>query len=255
MIPLLADENVNRHIVDGLTRCDPDLDLDLVHVREVGLEAAPDPEILEWAARHDRALLTHDRRTIPPFAYARVAAGRRMPGVFLVSDDMPTGQAIDEILVAVHCLTADVEGRFHRLFAEFVTRHDKPTDRPLRRESQIWSDFERLARQRHLEASLRPFTVSSDVYPYEFHGSFQNGKPNVIEPISLDLLGGSSIVEKANHWAGRLVALKRFLVEEGAGSDHRFWKLAQSLSALDPMRTEEKRWVDGVLARKKGLGF
>jgi hypothetical protein len=103
---------------------------------------------------------------------------------------------------------ADVEGRFHRLFAEFVTRHDKPVARPLRQESQMWSDFERLARQRHLEASLRPFTLSSDVYRYEFHGSFQNGKPNVIEPISLDLLGGSSIVEKANQWAGRLLALK-----------------------------------------------
>jgi hypothetical protein len=55
--------------------------------------------------------------------------------------------------------------------------------------------------------------------------------------------------------SGRAEALKRFLVEEGAGSDHRFWKLAQSLSALYPMGTEEKRWVDGVLARKKGLGF
>jgi hypothetical protein len=41
----------------------------------------------------------------------------------------------------------------------------------------------------------------------------------------------------------------------GAGNDARFWKLAQSLSALYPTGSEEKRWVDGVLARKKGLGF
>jgi hypothetical protein len=54
---------------------------------------------------------------------------------------------------------------------------------------------------------------------------------------------------------GRAEALKRFVVEEGAGSDPRFWKLAQSLSALYPPGTDEKRWVDGVLARKKGLGF
>jgi hypothetical protein len=105
-------------------------------------------------------------------------------------------------------VAADVEGRLDRLFAEFITRHDKPMARPLRQESQIWSDFERIARQRHLDASPRPFSPSSDVYRYEFHGSFQNGKPNVIEPISLDLLGGPSIVEKANQWAGRLVALK-----------------------------------------------
>ena len=55
--------------------------------------------------------------------------------------------------------------------------------------------------------------------------------------------------------AGRAEALKRFLVEEGAGNEFRFWRLAQSLSALYPAGSDEKRWVDGVLARKKGLGF
>jgi hypothetical protein len=55
--------------------------------------------------------------------------------------------------------------------------------------------------------------------------------------------------------AGRSEALKRFIVEDGAGRDQRFWRLAQALSALYPSHTEEKRWVDGVLARKKGFGF
>ena len=55
--------------------------------------------------------------------------------------------------------------------------------------------------------------------------------------------------------AGRGEALRRFLVDEGIGKDHRFWRLAQALSALYPANTDEKRWVDGVLARKKGLGF
>jgi putative DNA methylase len=55
--------------------------------------------------------------------------------------------------------------------------------------------------------------------------------------------------------AGRGEALRRFLVDDGAGTDARFWKLAQSLSALYSKETDEKRWVDGVLARKKGLGL
>ena len=55
--------------------------------------------------------------------------------------------------------------------------------------------------------------------------------------------------------AGQGEALKRFLVEDGIGQEARFWKLAQSLSALYPPGTDEKRWVDGVLARKKGLGL
>ena len=55
--------------------------------------------------------------------------------------------------------------------------------------------------------------------------------------------------------AGRGEALRRFLVEEGVGSDQGFWRLAQAFSALYPSNTDEKRWIDGVLARKKGLGF
>lgn len=54
---------------------------------------------------------------------------------------------------------------------------------------------------------------------------------------------------------GRGEALKRFLVDDGAGNDQRFWRLAQALSALYPVSATEKRWVDGVLARKKGLGL
>lgn len=55
--------------------------------------------------------------------------------------------------------------------------------------------------------------------------------------------------------SGRGEALKRFIVEQGVGKQPQFWALAQSLSALYPAGTDEKRWVDGVLARKKGLGF
>lgn len=54
---------------------------------------------------------------------------------------------------------------------------------------------------------------------------------------------------------GRSEALRRFLVDDGVGRDQRFWKLAQALSALYPKSSDEKRWVDGMLARKKGLGF
>lgn len=67
----------------------------------------------------------------------------------------------------------------------------------------------------------------------------------------LDLVHQSMILFAA----GRGEALKRFLVEEKAGNDQRFWHLAQALSALYPAGSDEKRWVDGVLARKKGLGL
>jgi adenine-specific DNA methylase len=50
-------------------------------------------------------------------------------------------------------------------------------------------------------------------------------------------------------------ALRRFLVEDGVGNNSHFWRLAQALSALYAAGTNEKRWVDGVLGRKKSLGL
>jgi putative DNA methylase len=76
------------------------------------------------------------------------------------------------------------------------------------------------------------------------------GAPKAGETV-LDRIHQSMILFAAN----RGEALKRFLVEEGIGRDPQFWRLAQALSALYPSQTDEKRWVDGVLARKKGLGF
>lgn len=81
------------------------------------------------------------------------------------------------------------------------------------------------------------------------------GRPELKGPpvgaTSLDRLHQAMILFGAQR--GEL--LKRFLVEDGVGKDARFWKLAQSLAALYPPGTDERRWVEGVLARKKGLGL
>jgi Domain of unknown function (DUF5615) len=73
----------------------------LVRVQDVGLVQTPDPEILEWAANEDRVLLSHDVSTVPPAAYQRIAEGKPMPGVFILPDRMPVGQAIDEIMFLI----------------------------------------------------------------------------------------------------------------------------------------------------------
>ena len=99
------DQNFNEHIVDGMTRRDPNIEF--THVRDVGLAAASDPEVLEWAAQRGMVLLSHDRKTMPSFAADRVAAGEAMPGVFIVSANMMIGQAVGELLVAALCLSSD----------------------------------------------------------------------------------------------------------------------------------------------------
>jgi predicted nuclease of predicted toxin-antitoxin system len=105
VIKAATDENFDGGILRGLLRRQPDLDV--VRVQDVGLAQTADERILAWAAAEERVLLTHDRDTIPNFAYDRVRAGEPLPGVFLVSDHIAKGQAIDELLLAVHCLTPE----------------------------------------------------------------------------------------------------------------------------------------------------
>jgi uncharacterized protein DUF5615 len=101
VLPLVSDENFNGDIVRGLLRRSPELDL--VRVQDVGLSGTDDPAILEWAAGAGRIVLTHDRRTVPRFAYERLQAGLPLPGVFVVDDSAPVGKMIEEILLAVEC--------------------------------------------------------------------------------------------------------------------------------------------------------
>ena len=99
MLLLVSDENFNNDIVRGLLRRNPDLDI--VRVQDVGLRGEDDPAILEWAAQEESVLLTHDAATMAHFAYQRVKAGKSMPGVIEVPDDLPIGTAIEDILLLV----------------------------------------------------------------------------------------------------------------------------------------------------------
>ena len=101
MLRLAADENFNGNIIRGLLRRRPDLDI--VRIQDVGLAGAGDPAILAWAAEAGRILLTHDVETMVGFAYERVKAGLRMPGVFEVQSGTSIGQVIEDIILLAEC--------------------------------------------------------------------------------------------------------------------------------------------------------
>jgi hypothetical protein len=106
----LTDEDFRGRIERGLRHRLPDLDL--VRVQDVGLSGTDDPLILEWAARERRVLLTHDAKTMKEFAYDRVRHGLPMPGVFVVGQFVPIGQAIEELVFLAECsLEGEWEGK------------------------------------------------------------------------------------------------------------------------------------------------
>jgi predicted nuclease of predicted toxin-antitoxin system len=105
MLRFLSDENFNGDIVRGLFLRQPNLDL--LRVQDVGLRELDDPAILSWAADNERILLTHDRATMPDFAYDRLSKDQQMSGVFLINDRMSIRQAIDELLLLNTCSQQD----------------------------------------------------------------------------------------------------------------------------------------------------
>ena len=96
MLSFLSYENFNGDIIRGLFLRQPNLDL--LRVQDVD-----DPIILEWATINNRILLTHDRATMPDFAYERLNKGKDMAGMFVINDRMPTRQVIDELILLVDC--------------------------------------------------------------------------------------------------------------------------------------------------------
>jgi hypothetical protein len=95
VLRLVSDENFDGILIRELLRRLPNLDL--VRVVDAGLASTADPLILDWAAAHGRILLKHDRNTIPGFAFGRVPQAQPVPGVVVVDDRMPVGQAIDDL--------------------------------------------------------------------------------------------------------------------------------------------------------------
>lgn len=107
MIRFVTDEDFDNDILRGVLLRLPALDI--VRVQDVGLLGKNDPVVLEWAARETRIVLTHDVRTMRHHAYARLAAGLPMPGVFAVPQSLAIAQAIEEVLLLAEC---SVEGEW-----------------------------------------------------------------------------------------------------------------------------------------------
>ena len=70
----------------------------IVRVQDVGLTGTSDSEILEWGAKENRIVLTHDENSLLADANLRLSLGLPMPGVVVVHQDIPTGRAIEGLL-------------------------------------------------------------------------------------------------------------------------------------------------------------
>ncbi|HSV16187.1 MAG TPA: DUF5615 family PIN-like protein, partial [Tepidisphaeraceae bacterium] len=64
MLRFLTDQNFNGDILRGMLLRQPGLDVVRIQDEPV-IDGADDPDILEWADRNNRIVLTHDKNTLP----------------------------------------------------------------------------------------------------------------------------------------------------------------------------------------------
>ena len=91
-----ADADLNEDIVSALLRREPDIDFQTADA--AGLRGLPDAEVLRLAARENRILVTHDRRTMPGH-FAVFLLGHSSPGVIVVSQSVGIKVVTDDLLL------------------------------------------------------------------------------------------------------------------------------------------------------------
>ena len=93
----LADNDLNDAIVMGVLRREPSIEF--ARLRDLGLETRADPEVLDYAAREQWIVVSHDVNTLRATAYARHAAGLTVSGILLVHQRTPVSPIIESLLL------------------------------------------------------------------------------------------------------------------------------------------------------------
>ena len=95
-IKFQADADLNEDILTGVRRREPALDFETA--AEGGLKGVPDEQVLALAARKERVLVSHDRRTMPR-AFGNFILAETSPGLLIVSQQTSILVTIEELLL------------------------------------------------------------------------------------------------------------------------------------------------------------
>ena len=95
----LADADLNRTIVSGVKRRAPLIDF--LTSQAASLDGMEDADVLAVAAREGRILVAHDFGTMP-HPFRNFVATQDSPGVFLISQALPVGSAVEALLLVAN---------------------------------------------------------------------------------------------------------------------------------------------------------
>ena len=95
-IQFQADADFNQNIVRAVWRQAPTIDFQTAH--EAGLRGLSDPEVLAYAVREGRLLVSHDLTTMPAHFSQFVMSGETSAGLLILRQQLSILQSLNEIL-------------------------------------------------------------------------------------------------------------------------------------------------------------
>ncbi|MGK7929188.1 MAG: DUF5615 family PIN-like protein [Spirulina sp.] len=99
-----ADADFNQIIVTGVRRRESTIDFQTAS--EANLQGVSDFDVLALAAKQNRILVTHDRRTMP-LEFAEFITHQTSAGVLIVSKKLAVEIVIDELILIWSVSTAE----------------------------------------------------------------------------------------------------------------------------------------------------
>lgn len=96
-IQFLADNNLDADIIRGVLRREPSIQFE--HARDLDLHEMSDPDLLDYAAKHNFVIVSHDVRTMIHYAEERVRRGEKMSGLLIVRQLTAIKPVIESLLL------------------------------------------------------------------------------------------------------------------------------------------------------------
>ncbi|MGA2706327.1 MAG: DUF5615 family PIN-like protein [Isosphaeraceae bacterium] len=93
----LADNDLNDAIAVGVLRREPAAEF--ARLRDLGLATRSDPEVLDFAARENWIVVSHDVNTMREAGSNRLAVGLPMNGLLLAHQRTPVSAIIESLLL------------------------------------------------------------------------------------------------------------------------------------------------------------
>jgi len=105
-------------------------------------------------------------------------------------------------------ITNNAAATLDQLYTRLVEKYEQRVQLPSRQDDDVWKVFRKELETKQVLARMQPKLIIAKDYDHEFDHAWRNGKWNLFQPISMDLVDADSILDKANRWLGRATNLK-----------------------------------------------